>query len=175
MLLHDEVDDVSARFGFNIKAFRRAVIPKMIALWLAISGTLSLLSCLNGTRDLLWYTLVCAFTGFPFFGFYFNRRHHWKLAYLIVGDTELRFFRLEKDGFMSDTSPYEYEARETIVITPFKYTVSGTKIRLSGNIYERIYKDKNHRKVETIKRKDIKIPMYFGERKELLAALSRYN
>jgi hypothetical protein len=76
---------------------------------------------------------------------------------------------------MSDISPDEYEARESLVTMPCKCSVTANAICFFGNITEKVYTDKNHTKVQLIRRETLKIPMYFGEREALLAALHRYQ
>lgn len=163
------------KYIFDNKEFRKHFLPKMIAVWAIIPAVLNLFAVLNRSWSFALFAIVVTITGLPLFGIYFHQKMQWKSAYVTVCDAQITYFRIVKDGYASDISTYEYMAKETIISAPMQYRISGNNVQLSGNFVERVYKDQEHKQIETKKINSVKIPLYFKKRNELLNALSCYK
>lgn len=166
---------MGVKYVFNTKMFRRIFLTKLLLYWSIIPFVLNTIALLNGTWDILLSLLIVAFTAPPVLGVYFHQKHQWKLAYIVMDNYRIQYFRVVKDGFLTDTSSYEYEAWNSVASVPYAYKIKKNKIYITGDITEYIFKDRKEKPSEIRKRKTIKIPMYFGTREELLGALNRYN
>lgn len=163
------------KFTFDNKEFQKHFVPKMIAVWAIIPVALNVFAILNFSWSFSLLAVVVIITGLPLLGIYFHQKMQWKSAYVVVNDVQIVYFRIVKDGYVSDSSTYEYMAKETIVTAPMRYRISGNNIQLFGNFIERVYKDQEHKQMETKRVNRVKIPLYFQKGNELINALISYK
>lgn len=166
---------MNKKFAFNSNTFCKQYVPKMILVWLPIPVLLNVLAALNGTWSVVLCLVVFLIAGSPLFGIYYYQKRLRRDSYVMLSDSYITYFYIRKDAYMSETASYEYEAREIIVAYPFSNHIEGNQIRITGNVVERIFKERDHKNPLIKNHNAYKIPTYFGEPNELLTILNKHK
>ncbi len=119
--------------------------------------------------------ILIVFVWLPIVGACVQQNKVWKQSYIETSESEIRYYRVIRDGYEDGSTSYIYEGILMTVNTVTSVSVKGNYIYITGDIRKDVFKDREHSKVQSCNLQSIKIPLYFGEQDALINALLGYQ